>query len=467
MKRVLEIDKEEFSEILEKTFSEIVHFFNSLDEISTQPNVKLEHQKLSYEGWGSKKVLEYFQQAVKPIISGSSGPKYWGFVTGGATPAALIGDFLATIYDQNTQRINQGGDISALLEVETVKMLLDFFSLPDSFEGGFVTGATMSNFTCLATARQWAGHQINKNYALEGVSTDDFVILSAEPHSSVVKCLSMLGIGSNNIVSVRKKDETREAVDVEDLEQKLELYKAKQIIISTSGGTVNTVDFDDMKSIRRLKEKYNFWWHIDAAFGGFANILDEYKHLLDGWENADSIAVDCHKWMNVPYENAVYFIRKEHSGLQMQVFQNSNAAYLGNPEDNFSYGNFTPENSRRFRALPTWFTLKAYGKEGYQNIVRNNIQNAQKFSVFVENHPALQLLSETRLNCVCFSLKENPEKSSKLLDIINENEKIFMTPTKLNNKAGIRAAFVNWRTSDKDLDVAFTEIQFALDKMDI
>jgi glutamate/tyrosine decarboxylase-like PLP-dependent enzyme len=233
-----------------------------------------------------------------------------------------------------------------------------------------------------------------------------------------------------------------------------------------SGGTVNTVDFDNMQEIAALKKQYNFWWHIDAAFGGFAACSDSYKQLLKGWENADSVTVDNHKWMNVPYDSAVVFTRKEHAILQVQTFQNSNAPYLGNAFDDFNYLNYVPENSRRFRALPVWFTLMAYGKEGYSNIVETNIQQAISFGELINQSEGYTLAAPVRLNTVCFTVKNEEgrkEKIAAILAELNKRGKVFMTPTMYKGMSCIRAAFVNWRTTQKDVDIAIVELNEVFD----
>lgn len=455
-------DQQQLANLLQEVTREAHDFLQNIDAISTQPHPHQPEQiALPAKGMGATAALELFQKEFRHLIAASTGPRYWGFVTGGTTPAALAGDWLASVYDQNTQRTAQGGDCSAIIELHTIQLALDLFRLPKYFAGGTVTGATMSNFTCLATARQWAGVQRGKDIARVGIQPGDVVVLSAEPHSSVIKCLSLLGIGSANIVLL-KKMEGREAMDIPDLKEKLQQYVGIPVIVATSGGTVNTVDFDNLQPIAAMKKQYTFWWHVDAAFGGFAACSPAYQHLLNGWEDADSITIDCHKWMNVPYENALYFIQKQHSRLQLQVFQNSNAPYLGNPEENFSYGNLSPENSRRFRALPIWFTLMAYGKEGYQEIVERNIQQARALGAWIAAQPQLQLLAPVRLNCVCFTVKEKPEASGQLLQQINATGKLFMTPTKLDGVPGMRAALVNWRTSDEDIEIAKQVILEAL-----
>jgi glutamate/tyrosine decarboxylase-like PLP-dependent enzyme len=327
-------DNIQIDQLLEAIKLQGVDYLKKLDKRHTSTDGKVELvSKLLENGVGSIEALQSFNERFEPLIVASSGPRYWGFVTGGSTPASIIGDWLATVYDQNTFATTGQGDISAVIELETVKLLLDLLELPNDFLGGFVTGATMSNFTCLAVARQWIGKQSGNDFAKEGI-TKPIKIVSATPHSSALKSLSMLGIGSNNIIKVKTIEGNREAIDVIDLENTITSFNNEPFILISSGGTVNTVDFDDFKTITKLKAKYNFWWHIDAAFGGFAACSKTHKYLVEGWQNADSITIDCHKWLNVPYESALFFIKEQYKVLQVETFQNSNAPYLGNPTQN-------------------------------------------------------------------------------------------------------------------------------------
>ena len=412
---------------------------------------------LSDAGIGAEDSLEVFRKHYEKLMVASPGPRYWGFVTGGATPAAIAGDWLTAVYDQNTQSTQGAGDVSAILEKETIRLLCQLLHLPGDFNGGFVTGATMSNFTGLAVARQWAGERSGRDVSREGVS-GDLVVMAATPHSSVIKSLGMLGIGSNNVLRIQVLD-GREAMDLADFEQRLIDNRHRPIIVNCSAGTVNTVDFDDIKAIVALKQKYPFWLHIDAAFGGFAACLPSQRHLLAGWEQADSITIDCHKWMNVPYDSAVSLVRKEHSRLQVSTFQNSNAPYLGDPSGNFSYINFLPENSRRFRALPAWFSLTAYGRNGFEWIVQNSVARAQEFGAYIQSSEFFELLAPVRLNVVCFRLKTARESMPVFLDQLNRRGKVFMTPTLLSGEPAIRAAFVNYRTGKEDILIAIREME--------
>jgi len=464
MNKFLQSDLNELDKILDKVKNQGLNYLSSIDKRPT--SIKSKHQKnrkLNDAGLGTESALTIFNERFEPLIVSSSGPRFWGYVTGGSTPASIVGDWLATIYDQNTQGVSGQGDISANIEMETISLLLNLFGLPKTFLGGFVTGATMSSFTCLAVARQWIGKIYNKDFAKNGISKK-VNILTATPHSSVIKSLAMLGIGSNNIIKLKTINGNREALSIPDLINKIDKLNGHPFILITSGGTVNTVDFDDFTAIYKLKQKHKFWWHIDAAFGGFASCSNKYKHLLKDWEHSDSITIDCHKWLNVPYESAVFFVKERHKILQTESFQNSNAPYLGNPIDNFNYLNFLPENSRRLKALPTWFTLIAYGKEGYKDIVENCISMAHSFGNKIQASSDFELLAPIILNNICFTLsgESSQNKVQHFLGKLNDTGKVFMTPTIYNNKKGIRASFVNWRTTEKDIDLVFNEMNAIL-----
>ncbi|MDW8850271.1 pyridoxal-dependent decarboxylase [Flavobacterium sp. MMLR14_040] len=467
MNSILQHDLNDLENILEKAKQQGIDFLNDLENIPTSnKNSIIYTRELNELGLGSLSALKEFNERLAPLMVASPGPRYWGFVTGGSTPASIVGDWLATVYDQNTQAIKAQGGASALIEFETINLLLQLFQLPDSFLGGFVTGATMSNFTSLGVARQWFGKQFGKDFAKNGIS-EPINILTATPHSSSIKSLAMLGIGSNNYTTIKTIEGNREAMDISDLEKNIESLNGRPFILISSAGTVNTADFDDFKIISKLKGKYNFWWHIDAAFGGFAAVSDKFKHLVEGWEGADSITIDCHKWLNVPYESAFYLVKKEHTSLQIETFQNSNAPYLGNPLENFNYLNVLPENSRRLRALPVWFSLLAYGKEGFCDIVENSASMALHFANELIEDGNFELLAPIRLNNVCFTLKgdHNQEKVSQFLTMLNDSGKVFMTPTVYRNRKGIRASFVNWRTNETDIKVVIDEMKETLNAL--
>ncbi|WP_116107374.1 pyridoxal phosphate-dependent decarboxylase family protein [Lewinella sp. IMCC34191] len=264
------------------------------------------------DGKGARATLRHWLRRFDDHIVASSGPRYLGYVPGGVTPAALAGDRLASAYDQNPPGLRWFGDAS------------------------------------------------------EGTRGLQVRVFTATPPSSAVKALRMVGLGSSRVQRVATLP-GREAMDVADLERQLAQRPDAPAIVIASAGTVNTADFNDFRALQALRDRYRFWLHIDAAFGGFAALLpagddpapDTYPGgRLRDWEYANSITVDNHKWPNMPYGSGTWFIRKEHVAFQHNTFRNGDAPYLNQNQGDYNYLNLGPENSRRLRALPVWFTLQ-------------------------------------------------------------------------------------------------------------
>ncbi|MEI3800538.1 MULTISPECIES: pyridoxal phosphate-dependent decarboxylase family protein [unclassified Chitinophaga] len=465
MELKLQEDLKHTDQLLQLTKDFSSRFLSAIDKLAADKKVQINSRvSIPGTGIGGAATLEAFRQQYGNSITAAAGPRYWGFVTGGVTPAALMGDWLASAMDLNS---SDKSSAAYYVETETIALLKELFGLPEAFLGCFVSGATMSNFTGLATGRQWVGLQHGVDIAADGVAAlPGLKVVSAVPHSSIGKAISMMGIGRNNLVRVPVLP-GRESVDIAALKEYLEANKGTPIIYVANAGTVNTVDFDDIAALVQLKKEYGFWLHVDAAFGGFAACSDQWKHLLNGWEQVDSITIDAHKWLNVPYDAAMIFCR--HPELQSAVFQNAGAAYLGDPATQFNFINYIPENSRRQRALPAWFSLMAYGKEGYRWLVENNISLAKQLGSLLDTDPNFVVLSPVRLCVVCFTLEVAPEAAAEAvqeyLDALNDSGVVCMTATTYAGRPAIRAALVNWRTSGKDVLLAYDTMKVLAEKI--
>ncbi len=459
----LKKDQQQFNTILEQVKDQSEQILSTLEKRAAGVNVdstEIVEEDFS-DGIGAIKTLELFQQKYANQLSGSAGPSYYGFVTGGSTPASVAGDWLTSIYDQNVMGSNE--TIASDFEVATLHMLRKLFHLSDEFEGSFVSGATMSNFASLAIARQWLGQQQQINIAEEGIAAlGEIKIFSAAPHSSIYKSLSMLGIGKNALCLIATLAE-REAIDISKLELSLKAYN-KPCIIVANAGTVNSVDFDDLEALIGLRKKYNFWLHVDAAFGGFAACSEKFRHLLKGINQADSITIDAHKWLNVPYDSAMQFSR--HLQLQTEVFQNS-AAYLRADLAPNNFINLTPENSRRFRALPAWFSLVAYGVSGYAEIVERSCSLANWLSQQIEQHPEFVLLAPQNLNGICFSFFDNGDLAeqpaiNRIVEKLHTSGKLYLSPTLYKGSPALRISISNWSTEMVHIQAAWNVLQEAI-----
>lgn len=431
-------------ELLKKESSEFLEKINKIP-----PNVKITEKSSVNNisnGLGIEKAFSLFKEKYGDKISATAGPNYYGFVVGGTTPSALLGDWLTSLYDQ----CSPVTDVTNVLEKEALEQAKILFDISSEFNGTLVSGATVSNLVNLAIARQWVGNQMNLDISKIGLtnSNANFTIYSATPHSSISKSLSIIGLGRDNLQIVGTM-KNRESINIEELEKELQKNNHLPSIVISNAGTVNTGDFDDFRSLKKLKEKYNFWLHIDAAFGGFANCSTKHKYLLDDWNCADSITIDAHKWLNVPYDSAFQFTKHIH--LQSQVFQNGNAPYLDSLTDSFI--NLVPENSRRWRALPIWFSFQAYGIDGISKMIERNCKMAEQVGSWIDKSEHLILLSEVKLNIVCFKVSEQLKLSTEsYLQSINKTNKVYMTPTNYNGEYAIRIAFSNWSTESNDID---------------
>uniref|UniRef100_A0AAU2JMA7 Pyridoxal-dependent decarboxylase n=1 Tax=Streptomyces sp. NBC_00049 TaxID=2903617 RepID=A0AAU2JMA7_9ACTN len=451
MDRTLAADLARLPELLDVTRRAAADALATLDARPVVPPAAAtphDPEPLPEHGAGTEQALAAFRDRWEPRLSASAGPRYLGFVTGGATPAALAGDWLTAAHDQNSNSALDGAGQD--LERETVGWLRELFHLTPAHTGTFVSGATMSNTTGLAIAREWLGERLGVSPAEDGAAALGPVrVLSGAPHSSIAKALSVLGLGRNSLVRVPTLP-GREAVDPAALDRALADTPGPAVVVANAG-TVNTVDFDDLRAVAALRQRHDFWLHTDAAFGAFAALSPDHAHLVDGLDASDSVCVDLHKWLNVPYDSAVQFTRRR--DLQARVFQNS-AAYLGPLGDDPDLVHLTPENSHRLRALAAWFTLRAYGRQGHREIVERDIACARALGERLSRDPAFRLLSPVLLNVVCFTLADDPTPARVAAVREAAGAEVFVTPTVHAGTPALRAAFSNWRTTQADVDRA-------------
>ena len=379
----------------------------------------------------------------------SSGGRFFHFVVGGTTPAALGADVITSALDQNAG-LWISSPLGSKLEAIAVEWLRDLFELPPEFRGALVTGGTMANFTCLAAARSWWGER-------HGIDVDEKGLAGAPPvpvfttehiHASATKSLGMLGIGRSSA----------RAVDLEALESGLrELGGAPAIIVATAGEP-NAGAFDTIARMAELADRHGAWLHVDGAFGLFARLSPRTRALTDGVERAQSISSDGHKWLNVPHDCGFAFVRdRRHLA---KAFSES-AAYLpGDDEEHPSFAYSVPEGSRRARAFAVWATLKAYGRDGYREMIERHVDIAQHLAARVDAEPELERLADVPLNIVCFRWRplRVPEETldqlnSRLGAELLRDGRVFAGTTLYAGKVALRPAIVNWRTREADVDL--------------
>ena len=389
----------------------------------------------------------------------SGGPRFFHWVIGGSTPAALAADWFAGLLDQNAG----GWDASPLaiqLEAISLAWLQELFGLPPGWGGVLTTGATTANFTALAAARQWWGELHGVDVAARGLAglPSVPVLTSGFVHVSALKALAMLGIGRGQ-VTYCQADETGR-LDPGGLERELKGLRGAPAIVIASAGEVNAGHFDPIADMREVARAHGAWLHVDGAFGLFARVSPRTAALAAGVEHADSVISDGHKWLNVPHDCGFAFVRDPR--LLTSVFSAA-ASYLPD-EEVFAFRG--PELSRRARSLAVWATLAAYGRNGYRAIVEHSLDVAAHVAREVEAADDLELLAPAPLNIVCFRYRPRGV-AEEALDELNlalgreviADGRVYVGTTRWAGMVGFRPAFVNWRTTTADADLMLEVIR--------
>jgi glutamate/tyrosine decarboxylase-like PLP-dependent enzyme len=375
---------------------------------------------LPTSGLGEEATQSHLISDICPAFNGQKTTgNYYGFVTGGVLPIAEVADNIVTAFDQNVGVHLPDQSISSTVEDRALSMLADLAHIGEEFHGRiFTTGATASNILGLACGRE-AIVKTRLDAAGESGSVGELGILGAclkagikeirvltsMGHSSLYKAASVVGIGRASVRDIPSSKDEPWKLDLEALEDELKSSNdGVAHIVVISAGEVNTGRFatNGMSTNRKIRElcgKYHAWFHVDAAFGLFARSLPptpEFQALIlasSGLELADSIGGDCHKMLNVPYDCGVFWTRT--SETMFSAFQNANAAYLSTgPSSIPSPLNIGIENSRRFRALPVYSVLVAYGRSGFAEIFAKQVRLARAISAYFDQHPAFELLAQ-------------------------------------------------------------------------
>ena len=447
------------------------------------------------QGLGVEQTTDHLLKDIAPCLNASSlSANYYGFVTGGVTPAARIADILVTTYDQNPLVHLPDQTVASNVEDKALRLLMDLLRFDQSeWSGVFSTGATASNVLGLACGREYIlnerikgrlGPDSEESVGSVGLlkacriaGVENINIFTTMAHSSLFKATSILGLGRACVHDVGASNGSVE-FDLPKLEQQLKSsHHSSASIVVISCGEVNTGLFAthspaEVQVLRDLCDKYGAWLHVDAAFGLFVRLLDglaEFDDIAQGGRGltlADSVAGDGHKLLNVPYDCGFFFCR--HPSIAQQVFQNPNAAYLNTKnaatDTVQSPLNISIENSRRFRGLPVYATLMAYGREGYADMLKRQIRFARGVAAYLYDHADFELLpKDVYLDRAAIDLKiyiivlfraKNKALNDTLVERINASSKVYVSGTVWDNCPASRIAVSNWQVElERDLKI--------------
>lgn len=386
----------------------------------------------------------------------TGGPRCFHFVIGGSTPAALGADLLATASETLTYTWVTS-PVGVMMELRALAWLRELFALPADWAGVMVTGATMANFVGLAAGRQWWGQQHGVDVSETGLAglPQLPVLTSGFVHAATRKCLALQGIGRANLQTFSADDTG--CIDLSAFEAALAALNGAPALVVINAGEVNAGRFDPVEQMVDIARRHRTWIHVDGAFGLFARLSPRTEHLARGVERADSVAVDGHKWLNVPYDSGYAFVR-DHA-LMARAFRYV-ADYLPAEDDpRPTLGAIGPESSRRGRSFAVWATLAAYGREGQRKLVEHCLDLASHLAQRVREAPDLELMAEVGLNIVPFRFNPGGLDDSELDELnrrlgarVLADGRFLVGTSRLGPRTIFRPAFSNWRTRISDVD---------------
>jgi glutamate/tyrosine decarboxylase-like PLP-dependent enzyme len=385
-------------------------------------------------------------EAERGVVATPSG-RYFGYVIGGAVPAALAADWLASAWDQ-CAAFGVLGPSASVVEEVAGGWLKELFGLPVSSSFAFTTGCQMAHVTALAAARHAVLEREGWDIGEEGLAGSPriTVVAGSARHATLDRALRLLGIGTSQIVVVAADDQGR--MDTGALRSALDRVRGPSIVCAQAG-EVNTGAFDSLAEIAELTRSAEAWLHVDGAFGLWAAASAAHRHLVDGLAGADSWAADAHKWLNVPYDCGVVFCAdpKAH-----RAAMTSHAAYFADAgawrRDAFDW---TPESSRRARGFTVYAALRSLGREGVAELVERCCARADQFAAGISKLPGCTVLNDVVLNQVLFRF-EDDRTTDEVLACVQASGDAWLGGTSWDGRSAIRLSVSNWRTSERDIE---------------
>lgn len=481
----LDMNPEDFRKLGYQMVDMITDYYSSINRLKVFPGSKTTeveevfNEEFPQTGQDPAAILNEWQTKVLPYSTHIGSPRYFGFVMGSGTMMGTLAEALAASVNMNV-----GGwkpaPAGTEIERRTIRWIAELIGYPVDCGGIFTSGGTMANFTALETALR-----VNAPYdtTAKGLQHKELngkfkVYMSDhEGHISIVRAVDLLNLGRESVRLVKSKEDF--TMDTEDLERVLDEDIAKgdiPLCVIAQVGSINVGIVDPLMEIARICSERNIWFHADGACGAVGALLPEKKDQYRGLELADSVSLDPHKWLYIPYECGCILVRNEE---KLRRAFSLTAPYLrGTLPTDYSglyYLDYGPQMSRGFNALKVWMSLKHYGAEGYRKALSQNVKCVEHLHELVKNSPDFRVLHEPNLQMYSFqyapaalveSLKDEPVKLDEQLDILNQQltdeiqlsgVAFFMT-TKIRNRIVLRLSVCSHRTTLEDIDIVFFKI---------
>jgi glutamate/tyrosine decarboxylase-like PLP-dependent enzyme len=405
-------------------------------------------EPLPQQGEDDVAVLEHLVAKAGPGVVANPGPRYFGFVTGGALPAALGADWLTSAWDQNAfSRVSSPA--AAAIEAVAERWVLEALDLPRTAAVGFATGATTSNFTCIAAARHALLDRAGWDVEEQGLAGAPpiRVIVGEHVHASLLVALRYAGLGAPTTI-VPADDQGAMVAD--------ELAVGDgPTLICAQAGEVGSGASDPLEAIAAAKG--DAWLHIDGAFGLWAAASPKLRHLVRGAERADSWAVDAHKWLNVPYDSGLAIVAEP---AALKAAMGVRASYLPDSEGREPLDH-VPEMSRRARAIPVYAALRSLGRSGLAELVERNCALARRLADAMREEQGVEVLNDVVLNQVLLRFDDDDATTRNVVDEVQRGGEAWLGGTVWHGRAAIRVSVSNWSTTEDDVDRLVTALRVA------
>lgn len=404
-------------------------------------------------------VIEELIQKAGPGLMGSAGPRYFGFVVGGSTDAALAADLLTSGWDQCAY--NEALSPGALaFEDVAGRWLKELLGLPPGASVGFVTGAQGANNVGLAAGRWKVLRDVGWDVGVDGLfgAPRIRVVVGEERHATVDRALRLLGLGEASMAVVPARPDG--AMDAGSLGGVLDSEPDAPTIVVAQAGNVNTGAFDDLERISDEARRRGAWLHVDGAFGLWASVSPRLRHHVSGLEAADSWGCDGHKWLNVPYDSGYAFCA--HPDIHATAMAYTAEYLTGQVADReFGGGDFVPESSRRARGFATWAAIRSLGRSGIIELIERCCALAARLAEGVSSVPGAEVVNDVVLNHVLVRVGD-AEFTSRVERLIQEEGSVWLGGTTWRGERLLRIAVSNWSTREHDIDVTVEAIGRAL-----
>jgi glutamate/tyrosine decarboxylase-like PLP-dependent enzyme len=420
---------------------------------------------LSDQGVDAEAIIGLLGKAGVEGTVATQGPRYFGFVVGGSLRVATAADWLVSTWDQNAG-IYALSPLASIVEEIAAEWVTSLLGLEGEWSAGFVTGGQMANFTCLLTARHHVLERVGWDVEAQGLSGAPpiDVIISEEDHYSIGTSLRMMGLGADRALRMPADDQGRMHLDA------VEAALARNTgpcIVCAQVGNVNTGSADPIVPIIAAARRRGAWVHVDGAFGAWAAVSPSRKYLVEGMAQADSVATDAHKWLNVPYDCGIALTAHPETHRRTMTLP---AHYIQETKDARDPHEFTPEESRRARAIPVYAALRTLGRQGLTDLVDGCCANAQRMAARLATDPRVRMLNDVVLNQVLLRCApagtDAPDDrfTDAVMAEVQQDGTCWLGGTRWKGARAIRISVSNWSTTEADIDRSAEAILRAIDR---